>query len=494
MAIIPQYETYRYTGEKCNLKAQSVVECRLPGSEIGSVLVAWAKAECTECATADGEVRYGGKLLVCIVYEDGEKKICRAERGAEFFHKAEGSDVTPACFAKTALSVQKINYRREGSGLYISVVVGADIAVYGAQQLDYFSGGENILCKKEDVQLCKTVCVSGEVEGEDEFDAELFGDILLHNEEALVTRVNASEGQVEVEGEIVLSVCALVGEGNLSSYERILPFKMTIPCDDAFGQVRAWARVAVNSAHLTAGVDEDKETSKILFTYCLSADCFLSSKEQLSLPADAFSTCCGLTLKKGKGVGRYLTNTEKRVERVSGSATLSENFEGDVVLKCATVPKAELALKKTENGFDAEGIVTAEVIFCGVDGAHRSAVLNLPCLFPIGVRAEEAEADAVVCGLNVRRNKDGQIDAEATLKIALRCFEKGEWEYIAEAVEGELYEENTCAISLFTMRAGEDLWQVAKRLARDPEELKRSNPELEFPVKEGERLFVYRQI
>jgi hypothetical protein len=38
------------------------------------------------------------------------------------------------------------------------------------------------------------------------------------------------------------------------------------------------------------------------------------------------------------------------------------------------------------------------------------------------------------------------------------------------------------------------LWQVAKRLACDPDELQKSNPELTFPVKEGERIFVYRQI
>jgi len=35
---------------------------------------------------------------------------------------------------------------------------------------------------------------------------------------------------------------------------------------------------------------------------------------------------------------------------------------------------------------------------------------------------------------------------------------------------------------------------VAKRLRREPNELMKSNPTLEFPVKDGERLFVYRQI
>lgn len=489
MAIKPQYDTYRYTGEKCKLTAQSVVECRLPGSEIGNVLVAWAKVECKECSTADGEVRYGGKLLVCVVYEDGEKKICRAERGAEFFHKAEGEEISPACFAKALLSVEKVTYRREGSGLYISVVVGADISVYGAKQLTYFAGGESIVTKKEEIQLCKTVCVSGETEGEDEFDADVFGDILLHDEETLVHRVVASAGQVEIEGEMIVSVCALTSDGELCSYERLIPFKTSIPCEDAFGDVSAWARVAVKSAHVTAGVDEDKNTSKILLTYVLSADCFLSSKESLLLPIDAFCTEAELLVKKEKGAGRYLTNLEKRVERIGGVATLSQDFDGDYTLQCATLPKADIFV----NGGEAEGVITAEVILCAGDGSHRRALLSLPFTFPIRI-GEEVEASAVVCGLNVKRSKEGVTEAEATLKMSLRSFEKREWEYVCEGETGDAFEDNGSAISLFTLRAGEDLWQVAKRLGRDPDELKKSNPELEFPVKEGERLLVYRQI
>ena len=104
------------------------------------------------------------------------------------------------------------------------------------------------------------------------------------------------------------------------------------------------------------------------------------------------------------------------------------------------------------------------------------------------------EADVVVCGLNIRRRKDGSTEAEATLKVCLRGYDYAEWEYVCEAGAGEEYAVNDASISLYTLRAGEDLWQVAKRLRREPNELIKSNPKLEFPVKDGERLFVYRQI
>lgn len=495
MSIKPQYETYRYTGEIARLQSQSIVECRLPGSEIGSILAVQASAVPTECVCADGEVRYSGKLTLCIVYEDGNRKVCRAERGAEFFHKAEGSAVSPACFAKAALSVDNVSYRREGSGLYISVIVGADIPVYGGKQIEYLVGGDGVIAKKEPLTLQRSVCISGETEAEDEFETDYVGDILLHGENAVVTRVSVGAGQIDVEGELNLHVCVLKENDSVCTYERLIPLRLQLPCEEAFGKVTASARVCVKSAQLTAGVDEEKGKSKIVFSYALSADCFLYASDELIAVSDAFSTEANLLLKKANDGGRYLTNLVKCTERVSGVAALSPEVEPDYALAAAVLPRAEISCRKKDDGnFEAEGILTAEVFLKSADGGHRSCTLSLPFAFPIDVRAESVEADCIVCGLNVRRNRGGETEAEATLKICLRTYQKGEWAYVLEAIEGEPIEESDAAISVFALRADEELWEAAKRLARDPEELQKSNPELTFPVKDGQRIFVYRQI
>ncbi len=489
-----QYETYRYTGEVARLNSQSIVECRLPASEIGSILAVQAKAVATDCSCVDGEVRYSGKLLLCIVYEDLERRVCRAERGVEFFHKAEGGVVTPACFAKTALAVENVTHRREGSGLYVSVIVGADVSVYGGKQIEYLVGGEGLVVKKQPLQISRTLCVSGEMDAEDEFQTDYVGDILLHGETAVVTACNANAGQIDIEGEIHLNVCVLKSDETLSSYERIVPFSMQIPCEEAFGKVTASARLCVKSATLTASVDEGKDKSKIVFAYTISADCFLYGKEELEGVCDAFSVNSKIELFEKNDGGRYLINQNKRVERVSGIVALSPSVEGEYTLEAAVLPKAETTIKKTENGFEAEGVVSADVLLRMGDGGRRVCKLSLPFVFPVDIEGEEAEADCLVCGLNLRKQKSGETDAEATVKVCARGYNKTHWSYIGEVVEGEKREESDAAVSVYLPRVGEDLWQVAKRLARDPDELQKSNPELEFPVREGERIFVYRQI
>lgn len=490
----PQFESYRYVGERCFAHSQSIVECRLPGGEISSVLAVHAKAVPTECTCGDGEAQYSGKLFLTVVYEDADRKICRIERGAEFFHKAENPAIVPACLAKCALKAETVNYRREGSGIYVSVVVGADVTVYGNKQLEYLIGGEDLIVKKEPLTLVKKICVTGETEGEDEFVSDCVGDILLHGENALVHHVSIGAGQIEVDGEISLNICVLKSDESVCSYERILPFRMQIPCDEAFGHITAGARVSVKSSHLTAGTDEEKGVSKILFTYTLTADCFLYVKEEILAALDAFSTSVETCVKKEKDGGRYLMSQSKYTERISGTAVVSPEIDGEYSLQAAVLPRAEVTVKQGERGREAEGAVFADLLLVGADGGHKNVELSLPFVFPIDGEGEITEADCIVCGLNVRRKRNGETEVEAVLKMLVRNYASCAWEYISAVEAGEEIKPNDCAFSVFLPVEGEDLWQVAKRLSCDVETLQKSNPDLKFPVEKGKKIYVYRQI
>lgn len=494
MSIKPHFETYRYTTQICKTGSQSIVECRLPGSEIAGILAIYAKAVPSECTCADGEVRYNGKLLLNIVYEDSERKVCRAERGAEFSHHATDPAVTPACFAKADFRTDNVSYRREGSGLYISVIVGAEISVYGTVQAEYLAGGEGIVAKKSGQPIVKTVCVSGESETDDEFDTDYIGDILMHSENVNVGYVTAEAGQIVVSGEISLNLCALKSDLSLCSYERLVPFRLEIPCDEAMPKLPASAKVRVKSAVLTAGTDEEKGKCRMTAELILSADCELYIRDELPACEDAFSPECELKFKKETRTGRVLVDILRFTERVSGPASLSRTIDYSTALQAAVLPRAEITCKRGDNGGEAEGAIFAEVLLCDADGAHRSAELSLPFLFPVSYDADcIAEADATVCGLSVRQRREGEAEAEATLKVTLRLYRETKAEYISEAEEGEAYRENDCAVSIFIPRAGDGLWEIAKQLRRAPEEVEKSNPELKFPVGAGERIFVYRR-
>lgn len=499
MSIKPQYETYRYTSELCRTNGQSIVECRLPGSEINAVLAINATATPTECVCGDGEVNLKGKLLLSVVYEDANKSVCRVERGAEFFVKNEKKEITPACSGKASFVVKNVTTRREGSGLYLSALVEAETRIFGSVTAEYLTGGENIAAKLEEKTLVRTVCLSGETEIEDEFETEYFADVLLHGERAFVTSAKVFGGEIEVTGEVALNLCALKEDGELCPYEKLVPFKMQIPCDEQ-GALNCSSRVVVSSAKLSVTTDEEKGQSKILAELILSADCTLYIFEKINCATDAFSTVNETKLIKEKRQGRYLNNERRLVERISGGAALSPEAGNGFALLSPVLPRGEVVYKKrcdekgVSCGADVEGVVEAEVILRGEDGLHKASTLSLPFAFPVtGIDGEDVEAECLVCGLSVRKRPSGEVDAEATVKIVLRSYEQRETEYVCEVVEGEEYEKNECAFSVFVPREGDGLWEVAAKLKRAPEEVAKNNPNLEFPVKKDARIVVYRQ-
>ena len=488
-----QYDSYTYTSEVCRLKSQSIVECRVPGLEIVNVLATQAKAVAIACECLDGEVKYGGKLIVSIVYEDVQKKICRIERGAEFYHKADDGCVTPACFGQVVFHAENITTRREGTGLYVSVVVGAQIDVFGTKTREYLIGGENLVVKKKPAAMIKAFCVSGEVQTEDEFDTDYVGDILLHSERAILSSAVAKAGQIDISGEACVNFCVLKRDDSLCSYERFIPFALQIPCEEAFGNVGVGVRLTVDEITINAACDEERGVSQMNVDIVVKADCTVYVKEEILVTDDAFSLTHEITLKKEKSGGRYLTNCKRMVEHVGGDGVLLGGNTADGALVTAFAPHAEVTCRKTQSGGEIEGVLQADLLIKGEDGGYKRNLLSLPFLFPIGEIDDETEAEAVVSGVSIRKKADGGIAAEGTLKLFVKTYRQIAEEYVCQAEEGEEYPKTNAAFQIFAPREGEDLWQVAKRLKKRTEEVEKCNPDLRFPIQKGEKIFIYTQ-
>lgn len=491
MSIKPQFDTYRYTSELCTLESQSIVECRLQSGEIASVLTVCAKAVPEEVNALDGEVKYSGKLYLTVVYRDLDGKICRVEKGAEFFHKAQDERIAPACFAKATFVADGVKTRREGSGFYVSVVVNAKIKVYGTAQMEYLSGGDGLAVKNGKAEVVKTLCISGETEEDDTFELDGSQDILLHTERANVAQAFVTNGKVSLIGEVTLTLCSLKGE-SVCSQERQIPFTVELPVEEWVEKMPVCAKTEVKSAILTVTADEEKNKSKIHVALVLYSECLLYFKEEVKVVEDVFSTERVVKVKRANEGGRYLTNVQTLTERIGGGASLSLTFDGEFSLQAVVNPKVEIACKKTGDGLDAEGYVEAETILECEDGI-KSAKLSLPFAFPLQTDADDVEIEGSVYGLNVRRQGE-KIEGDGTLKVTVRSYKTLKRSYVNGVEEGEKYEENTSAFSIYLPCEGDGLWEIAKKLKCKPEEVEKSNPSLTFPIKKGERLFIYRQL
>ena len=324
---------------------------------------------------------------------------------------------------------------------------------------------------------------------EDDFEVENIGDILQHAETVHLASVTCAAGILKVEGEVFLGLLALRGE-ELVSFERLVPFTIEIPSDAAQTGCRARVEVSVPEISLNADADEESR-AHIHATLSLKATGVIYEQVAVSGVTDAFSKTNRVLLTYAQSDSEGAGETTQMTERISGRAALSSPVNFSDTLQAIVLARAEANLMRGNNGMHVEGVVIATLLVRGADGSHRGIEMSLP--FSVPVQTADAQVCVLACGMSARQKEEGAIDAEATLKFTLTERIHAAARLVAQAQEGEAVPVNDCAVSVYVPRAGDGLWELSKRLGKSPEEVLESNPDLEFPIREGQRVVIYRK-
>ena len=487
--INTQTETFRGYGKIGEASGQTAVECRF-GGEAETVLSAHAGVTLLNAEAANGEIRYTGRVRFSIVYESGEKKVCRAEKGVEFSAKVSSEICSPALTPRVKLQTENISVRREGASVYVTALLGADVCLYGDKTLEYLTDGD-LICKRESFPLLTAHLCGGAAEADDEFETDFIGDVLLHAETVNLADVHCETGVLVLEGEVNLGVLALKGENSLVSFERLVPFRVEIPCEAAEAGRNAEGQATVSDVVLHADADEEQGKCKITAELTLSAEGCVYEETQIDGIADAFSPTHAVALSYAEADCAGVGEAVKLTERISGKAALSAAVDFSDVFQAVTLQRAEANLVVGEEK-RLEGVAMATLLVLGADGSHRGVELSLPFSLPV-----QAEGDCAVsvlaCGMSARQRQEGEIEAEATLKIVLTPKKAWRVRPVAAVEEGEPLVLSDSAVSVYIPRAGDGLWELAKSLKKSPEEVSASNPDIEFPIKKGQRVIIYRK-
>lgn len=472
--------------------SRSVVESRFPQSSDITEIIAVEPQVCTlSCEVADGRVNYGGKIVLTIVYSDEEGKLCRMQKGVEFSHHFDDEDFAPAQTGVCSLKCDKVSTRRDGSSFVISAVVAANICVYEQGERNYVTTAEGAYVKCEELNFCSVVTFSGESEVEDDFEADSLIDVLIPCAKAVVLSAECGTGDVDISGEIYLSLFAMRRQSPVC-IERIIPFKTTVPCDDASVGVNAVARVEISDLNLTANVNEEKGKCNLSFSCTISVNGWFTSLRTESVAIDAFSADNRLSLTFANENNLICREIKVYSENVKGLAATKSKLGYDCQFCAAVLPVAEVEYNALEGG--AEGAVSCLLIYLQ-GGEIKSTEVTLPVSVALKGAAQGGQnvsLDVAVNGISVKLKAEGEAEAAANLKICATVCDNNGCSYISAMEEGESIVPNDCAVSVFLPAAGDGLWDVAKKLNKSPSDVLVCNPELSFPLNGKERILIYR--
>lgn len=486
MSLSTQSAAGTYSSCVSAIKSQSIVEIRFSGQEVGEIIAVYPQVSLTSCEASNGRVTYGGRLICTIVYTDGDNKLCRMQKGAEFSHFADDDNLAPANTVQCALSCERTQIKRDGSSYLIAAVIGAELSVYARCERNVLTVNEGAVTLTENRKLYSAVAFFGESEVEDDFDCNA-EDILLPAAEVIVTDCTVRSGVAAINGEIYLSLLAMRDKKPVC-FDRIIPFRSEIACEDAILARNASCRAEIKEISVNASVNEEKGKCDVDAVISLAFTGEYYDEEETPVILDAFSPECELKLTVCEEKATPCTEIKVFSERVSGLCATKAKLDYTCAFMAAALPKAEFMC--TDSGI--EGSISATLIY-EQNGETHSTEVNLPFAVTLtGVNGSVKATGVAVCGVNIRQRAEGECEAEAALKICVADCEEVNVTYVTEIVEAEKLNAEKSVISVYIPSAGDSLWNTAKKLCQSPEEISATNPDLVFPLTGNERILVYR--
>lgn len=482
MSLSTQYSTGAYVKPAAHIKAQSIVEIRFSDNEISEPVAVYPQVGKTGCEVSNGRVNYSGRLICTLIYLDGDGKLCRVQKGAEFSHYADEESLAPAMTAHCALSCERWHVKRDGSSFVVGAVVGAEINVYAPSGRSCLSSAEGASIRRENVAMYSTAPFTGEGEVEDSFDCNA-QDVLVPAAEASVTSCTCRAGEIEICGEIYLTVLA-VREGSPVCFDRTIPYKCEIPCEESLIVRPAQCAAEIKDLALNARVDEDGGNCRVEFGATLCFSGYYCDSEEISAVTDAFSCTNAVECIRAEETAHVPVGYKNFTQRVSGLCATKAKLDYSCSFLAVTLPRCEYT--RTECGI--EGSVTAVLLY-DKGGEIKSTEVNLPFVWTAD---GGGEVKAYACGVSVKQRAEGECEAEATLKISVAECETHNFSYLSDLKEGGELPANRSAVSVYVPSAGDGLWETAKKLRRPPEDIQLSNPELVYPLTGKERIVVFR--
>lgn len=488
--IKPEFNTQTFTRKIADINSQAVAESRFPQSnDVIEVLAVYPQVSLLNCEVSSGRVNYGGRLVFSVVYADEEGKLCRMQKGAEFNCFADDDRLAPAQIALCNLKCERTAVRRDGSSFVLSAVICAEISVFAPTERTCLAACEGAYLKTEPHDFYSAVTFSGESEVEDDFDADSVADVLIPAARALVTNAECGTGEIVISGEIYLSLFAMRKDLPVC-LDRVIPFKSSVPCESSSVGATPCVHAEIKELNVTATVNEERGKCRVSFTGSLAFSGTFYEKSEYTVAVDAFSCSNALNVTRCEEQIETVSESKTFSERVSGPASVKSKLDFTCRFLAAALPKVDYEYVPESGAI--EGAVCA-ILFYEQNGEVKSTEVSLPFSVRLGkYAAGRVAVDVAVCGVSMRQPKEGDVEAEAVLKISALIFSAEQFSYVCGVEEGESIAPCESAVSVYIPDRGDGLWEISKKLCRAPQEVSDCNPDLNFPLTGSERIVIYR--
>lgn len=335
--------------------------------------------------------------------------------------------------------------------------------------------------------------------GKDSIGELLYWELELQNAEA-----RPREGVLEVKGELSFFVLWQSDreEGGLECHEAMLPFQTEFEISGCREGLIDDVMFRITGENVSVKADEDGEERLLEAEAVLEADMKLYEEGEMELLSDLYAVDCSLTpVKQTEEYENLLLKNDSRL-RVSERLPLPEGIPGILQICRGSAEIRPDVCTREEELLRLSGVIEVNLLYVSEEDdrplqSHRA---ELPFTHEIEVRGLTAESTydirCHVAEASFGMVRSGEAELKAELAFSVLAMENRKEEMIVDA-EREEFEENHLeklpSIIGYTVKANEELWDIAKRYHTPEEEIIRLS-EHTGELREGDLLLVVKAV
>lgn len=485
------------------IKSQSVIECKcnVLSDEVSKIQLVDVKIRPAGCEVLNGEVKYSGTCLFTLIYTAADNFVKKSETMVEFSHKALSNEIKPEYKADISYCGEKADVKLSGSGYTFSCVATADINFYGNQVINLMSGGEGIMTKKEELNVCAPVTIvsASEKISEQISKSEIITQILLSSASAVIKECSCSALTVSCEGEIYLNLITEGEKGEIKSFIEKLPFKLEIKDENVMPAYFAALNVRIKNQKLSVDCYENSRKSLILADIELEITGEVFENKQTEAVTDVFSISNELETGFTKTDYICFKKVEIYTEKFSGTAALSTELESMVKIIGVCAEKAVItAYKFEENYIACDGIICGVTAYKDIEDKIGFMKIELPfsVKLPVSDISEKdiIKLDGHITNIYARCRKEKEIETDAEVKFTAQIYGVNTLNIMSGIKLLGLKPACENAIKVYFPKNTDTLWDVAKELNCDPDTIMKQNGHLTFPYEGNCMVTLYKQV
>ena len=477
---------------------QSVIELKLPTNEdvIDAIYSVSAKSTIISNEVAGNDINFVGLVDFQAMFESAgitaldysaefkDKFVCDSEVLGEVVLSSNVVDVTSSIVS---------------NGIRVVAIVETTIDNIVSKDINVLTSinSQDVNIQYKDVEFSTYIGKAYEkFDVTQEFDVKNATKILMVTPNACVTSVTPNENYMTVNGLLNVDVCYQTGDsnGDVTSDFQTFDFSWDIALTGITDTsvIQSEISIMFNEIKVTTMLEEGGANVNLYVPIAFAG--YVFAKTHMSVIDDVYIKSNYLSITSETFDSIVGMPSLQFRDNISGTASIADTapFIDEILGVCTN--NIVLASSRVDiNKLSIEGVANATVVYLTKETNALTAVqVEMP--FSVEQKVDGNMASVVTLCLsdvNARSKRGKEIEVSSNLSVYVDMYGMNTMQVISNITMGDEKPKDDCSLYIYIVKDNQTIWDIAKEMNVSEELILEQNPDVELPLRSGEKLVIY---